>query len=356
MLGLQYPLILGRQFHSRPVTFQFVKDVYKKLEYKAPFSDQEREKILQMVNLMPESGTLGLQAYLSQKLSKQIVAHRTSNGLFECVEQILDIPKMETKKLEKACEVLLGQNVEKKKTNNQDSLKYKKYKSMFSKDVIPKPNIKLDNTVKNPTIVSLNITLQRFAFTKIENGDYLSEWVILPAIKKDAISSPLSYQHHRLHELVLETISSLPKADIYLLDEMLPILQQDTYLKSKIHLTMLRCSLISLLSERENPNTGEKVRVHTVRPYVLDTMFNLKIGNERRSLKDEFLKKIQRTQDNQDQDQDNEYRIEISDNQWYYYKDCDSHGKELLLTALARSLAFNQLCHLAKKNFIDGLE
>ena len=87
----------------------------------------------------------------------------------------------------------------------------------------------------------------------------------------------------------------LPEADYYLIEEMLPILpkvcsknvhilhwknSQDASLKAKISLLRLRHTFLAILMERK-----QKSEVHTIKPSVIDHIFNLKIGSERRSMK-----------------------------------------------------------------------
>ena len=53
-------------------------------------------------------------------------------------------------------------------------------------------------------------------------------------------------------------------------------------MKSSVHLLKLRSAFLCLLMERRE--AGGAARVHTMKPGVVDRMFNLKIGNERKSI------------------------------------------------------------------------
>ena len=55
---------------------------------------------------------------------------------------------------------------------------------------------------------------------------------------------------------------------------------QDASLKAKISLLRLRHTFLAILMERK-----QKSEVHTIKPSVIDHIFNLKIGSERRSMK-----------------------------------------------------------------------
>jgi len=341
MLGLEKTQCLGRtlwlsrNFHSGQLKFQFVKDVYIKLNYRAPFPEDDKRLMLERINMLPLEGSDGLQSFISKKLSKEIVTHREKYGKFECLEQLLDLPRINIKSMEKACTLLLGVKDEESKEKTKQIAYTKKIKAMFSKDIIPRLDMKLYKELSNPSTVSISLTLQRIAYVQVDKSGHLSDWGILPAIDMESVSSALSYQHHSLHKVVTSILSELPPADYYLLEEMLPILQQDAYIKTKICQTKFFYTLFALLPERKQNSLGESSVVHTIKPSVMDFMLNLKIGNERLSFQEQFLPTIQSG------DSGGQFKTKISDEQWKYYYQCDSHARELLLGALARSLAFN---------------
>ena len=88
----------------------------------------------------------------------------------------------------------------------------------------------------------------------------------------------------------------LPEGDYYLIEEMVPILSkvcfvltvcsykknlsQDASLKAKISLLRLRHTFLAILMERK-----QKSEVHTIKPSVIDHLYNLKVGSERKSMK-----------------------------------------------------------------------
>ena len=57
---------------------------------------------------------------------------------------------------------------------------------------------------------------------------------------------------------------------------------QEQGLKTLAHLMRLRSAFLCLLMERRE--AGGAARVHTMKPGVVDCMFNLKIGYERKSI------------------------------------------------------------------------
>ena len=109
---LRLSVSVGRSFHTGSVRFQFVRDVYKRIDYSIVFKDpslnykyqDRRDDILSHLNTM---NVRTLELYASKKLSKAIVEHRNENGEFECAEQLLDIERVEQHQVEKLIENFL---------------------------------------------------------------------------------------------------------------------------------------------------------------------------------------------------------------------------------------------------------
>ena len=99
-----------------------------------------------------------------------------------------------------------------------------------------------------------------------------------------------------------------------------------------------------------------KSEIHTIKPNVIDHLFNLKVGNERRSMK-VCIKQLRNIEHKtktsfqiefhgliQTGDEEGNFKVEIEEEQWDYYGKVDSHGKETLLSCVAQALAFHHLC------------
>jgi len=140
-------------------------------------------------------------------------------------------------------------------------------------------------------------------------------------------------QGHKSITSITGFFEGLPDADYYLIEEMLPILPKDASLKAKISLLKLRHTFLAVLMERK-----QKSEIHTIKPSVIDHIFDLKIGSERRSMKLEFHSLIQTG------DEEGNFKVEIEEDQWDYYGESDSHGKETLLSCVGQALAFHHLC------------
>jgi hypothetical protein len=63
-----------------------IRDVYKTVGYAAPFTEEEKEKILERVNSLTEEQ---LSKFIAKKNSRNIIQHKDKFGLFTCVEQLL---------------------------------------------------------------------------------------------------------------------------------------------------------------------------------------------------------------------------------------------------------------------------
>jgi len=231
--------------------------------------------------------------------------------------------------------------------NQAEVEKKKKQSLMFSKDIIPKPDIRLftEHFLSSPSVVAVSLNLKRISYAKLEfpSGRLLDWSLEIPSIPLHELSGATPYQHHSLHKTVSEALNGgisdrgsfegLPDADYYLIEEMLPILPKDASLKAKISLLKLRHTFLAVLMERK-----QKSEIHTIKPSVIDHIFDLKIGSERRSMKLEFHSLIQTG------DEEGNFKVEIEEDQWDYYGESDSHGKETLLSCVGQALAFHHLC------------
>jgi len=192
-----FRLACSRLLHTAPVRFQFVKDVYKRLNYMAPYNQGEKDTILLKINQLSE---VDLQSYISKRMSKAIAQHREKVGGFECVEQLLDMPKMDPKTIQKACLGLLQSSADLKDQQAED-LRRKQF-FMFSRDIIPKPDIKVfaEHHTSSPSVCGININLRRITYAKVEfpSGRLVAWSVEVPAIPLQDLQGIAPYQHHRL--------------------------------------------------------------------------------------------------------------------------------------------------------------
>ena len=106
LLKTSSPYRYLKSFHTSPISFRFVKDVYKEIQYEAPYRPGDKQKVLQVINSAPLKE---LGHFTSKKVSQTIVNFRKEGGYFDCVEQLLDLDKIEKRHIEKLCESILSE-------------------------------------------------------------------------------------------------------------------------------------------------------------------------------------------------------------------------------------------------------
>ena len=340
-----------RSLHTSRLSPRFVQDIYKKIDYQAPYPEEDKLKVLTKLNLASENE---LNKFTSKKVSKVIVKYRDENGTFDCVEQLLNLDKIEKFHIAKLCDKVL-------------SLENPQVASMpvihgapkFLGNVIPRPSTDEYQSMNNPIVTGVHLSLQGFAFA-VYSSQELMDWGYqdLPFVerevgkpskrqktKTDEVKkvvqgdSQTYFEHHNLLEACKKIWVGLPKeADYFIFEEPLPILPQDPYLKHKINLVKIRTALMTMMML-------QGYRVHTMKPNVSDALFGLKKGNERISVQ-EFVKM------EQDYDTQLSFKILSQDKQLYirearlgdmYYK-ASRVDKEHLLLTLLKSVAFDFLC------------
>jgi len=341
ILKLLQPAILNctKSLHSSCISFQFVKDVYKVIQYDAPFSDEEKAQVCKKLN---ESSEKELNNFTSKKLSKAILDYRKKNDSFDRVERLLDIHNIEKFAVEKLCQSVLKKNSDSKCDNASDKSMEDKARKMFSKEIIPKPDLKayarsLDN---DHVIVGIQLTLQGLAFAKKGLSNELLEWAVmsLPTLKlgegeKKKTIEPFSvpyFEHQNLYYACQQIVSEIPKADYYLLEEPLPFLQKDPYLKSKINLLKIRTMLIAILMHGGSA-------VHTIKPSASDFLFDLKRGTERISAEDSMNNEKIKTK----------FHLHIGEENSLVLQNTSNSGREYLRLSYFQTVAFDYLCKVA---------
>jgi len=317
----------SRSVHTSPPTFQFIKNVYKEIGYRAPFTENEKKRAIDKLNNLNEKE---LNHYTSKKFSKLLYGHRAKHGDFDCIEQLLDLPKVEAHQLEKICENLL-KDLSMSKEENVMAERSKTNKPLFSKGIIPKPDIKEWEMLQNPTVLGITVSIQGISYTKIDSSRNLHGWAAFEGIENPR--NHMAFQHRELYSFTSNIVNNLPGADYCIFEELLPILPQDPYIKQKANLIKLRSTIMTLMMMR---NDGGSVRMHTIKPNVLDTLF---------SLKDEpnnYHASVANILSNRTPSEEYPFNIqnEISDSALNVFND----HKDLITRSLLKSLAFNYLC------------
>ena len=340
-----------RSLHTSRISPRFVQDLYKKIDYQAPYPEDDKLKVLSKLNLASENE---LNKFTSKKISKVIVKYRDENGNFDCVEQLLDLDKIEKFHIAKLCDKVLS-----KESPQVVPMSVTHGAPKFLGNIIPRPSTDEYQCMNNPIVAGVHLSLQGFAFA-VYSSQELMDWGYhdLPSVerevgkpskkekaKTDAVKKVIQsdsqtyFEHHNLLEACKTIWTGLPRdADYFIFEEPLPILPQDPYLKHKINLVKIRTALMTLMML-------QGYRVHTMKPNVSDTLFGLKKGNERISVQE--IVKIE-----QDFETQVSYKILSQDKELYireprlgdmYYK-ASRVDKEHLLLTLLKSVAFDYLC------------
>ena len=340
-----------RSLHTSRISPRFVQDIYKKIDYQAPYPEVDKLKVVSKLNQASENE---LNKFTSKKVSKVILKYRDENGNFDCVEQLLNLDKIEKYHIAKLCDkVLTTENSRKTPISATHGA------PKFLGNIIPRPSTDEYQRIDNPIVTGVHLSLQGFAFA-VNSSQELMDWGYqdLPLVEKevgkpskkektksDAVKKVIQgdsqsyFEHHNLLEACKKILAGLPKdAHYFIFEEPLPILPQDPYLKHKINLIKIRTALMTMLML-------QGYRVHTMKPNVSDALFGLKKGNERISAQE--IVKIEQDFDTQVSfkilSQNKELHIRDERLGEMYYK-ASRVDKEHLLLTLLKSVAFDYLC------------
>ena len=340
-----------RSLHTSRISPRFVQDIYKKIDYQAPYPEEDKLKVLSKLNHASENE---LNKFTAKKVSKVIVKYRDENGNFDCVEQLLNLDKIEKFHIAKLCDKVLSRE------NPQTTpMSATQGAPKFLGNIIPRPSTDEYQSIDNPIVAGVHLSLQGFAFA-VYSSQELMDWGYqdLPLVerevgkprKKDKVKTDAAkkviqgdsqsyFEHHNLLDASKKICAGLPKdVDYFIFEEPLPILPQDPYLKHKINLVKIRTALMTMLML-------QGYRVHTMKPNITDALFGLKKGNERISVQE--IVKIE-----QDVDTQVSFQILSQNKELYitderlgdmYYK-ASRVDKEPLLLTLLKSVAFDYLC------------
>jgi len=325
-------------FHTSVIRFQPNKNVHKLSGYQAPFDESQKKEILEKINKLPENE---LWPYTTKRLSKQISEYRVKSGEFSSVEQLLDLQKVEPSHLITLCKKLLkNKSYEDSSKKAVPTMKIQRIATRQFSGISPKPDLGLWNSFENPVLVGISVNLQGITFARIDSRRQFIEWVVLNGIENP--NSQICFQQRNLFEYASEIVSRFPEADYYLFEEPPPILPKDPNLKHKVNLIKLRSTLMTIMMKRKHMHN---VGIHTIKPSVLDNMFDLKIGNERTSVKNAMDRIISGTHG-----EDALFSVDISEKYWIHYHKCNKKGQEYLASSLLKALAFNHVCRVISLN------
>ena len=216
-----------RSLHTSRLSSRFVQDIYKKIDYQAPYPEEEKLKVLSKLNLASENE---LNTFTSKKVSKVIVKYRDEYGTFDCVEQLLNLDKIEKFHIAKLCDKVLS--IENPKVAPSTVVHGA---PKFLGNVIPRPSPDEYQSMNNPAVTGVHLSLQGFAFA-VYSSQELVDWGYqdLPFVERevgkprkkqkpnaDAVKkvvqgdSQTYFEHHNLLEACKKIWAGLPKESDY---------------------------------------------------------------------------------------------------------------------------------------------
>ena len=221
-----------RSLHTSRISPRFVQDLYKKIDYQAPYPEDDKLKVLSKLNLASENE---LNKFTSKKISKVIVKYRDENGNFDCVEQLLDLDKIEKFHIAKLCDKVLS-----KESPQVVPMSVTHGAPKFLGNIIPRPSTDEYQCMNNPIVAGVHLSLQGFAFA-VYSSQELMDWGYhdLPSVerevgkpskkekaKTDAVKKVIQsdsqtyFEHHNLLEACKTIWTGLPRdADYFIFEE-----------------------------------------------------------------------------------------------------------------------------------------
>jgi len=293
-----------RKISSRPYLCQkkqtnLYKDIYKEVGYKSPFDNDENNLILKTINEAKSAEQLS--EFVAKPKAAVLFDHIKTHGEIKIVEELLSVKKFDDKILERLGKKILKSYVTKDETQDGSETNSESGKSEINKpnksnkqniSKYIKPRLAKNVYQDIESIVGIKISFYDITFTHLD----IQKEQILCWDSLDSLGSKSASEHPRLFETATEIVSQIPNADLYFIEEQLPILQgkHQSNLKSNVSLLELQSAMVTLLNVRncgvgsfsnENVDSETPVNcVHLMKYNVIDDMFQLKIGTERVAL------------------------------------------------------------------------
>ena len=229
-----YNLVVSkRKFSSRHYLNQkkqtnLYKDIYKEVGYKSPFDSDENNLILKTIN--ESKSAEKLSEFVAKPKAAVLFDHIKTHGEIKIVEELLSVKKFDDKILERLGKKILKSYVTKDETQEcseiiSESGKFeinkpnKSDKQKISKYI--KPRLTKDVYQDIESIVGIKISFYDITFTHLDiQREQVLRWNSI-----DSLGTKSASEHPRLFETAVEIVSQIPNADLYFIEEQLPILQ-----------------------------------------------------------------------------------------------------------------------------------
>ena len=229
-----YNLVVSkRKFSSRSYLNQkkqtnLYKDIYKEVGYKSPFDSDENNLILKTIN--ESKSAEKLSEFVAKPKAAVLFDHIKTHGEIKIVEELLSVKKFDDKILERLGKKILKSYVTKDETQECSEIISESGKSEINKpnksdkqkiSKYIKPRLTKDVYQDIESIVGIKISFYDITFTHLDiQREQVLRWNSI-----DSLGTKSASEHPRLFETAVEIVSQIPNADLYFIEEQLPILQ-----------------------------------------------------------------------------------------------------------------------------------
>ena len=229
-----YNLVVSkRKFSSRHYLNQkkqtnLYKDIYKEVGYKSPFDSDENNLILKTIN--ESKSAEKLSEFVAKPKAAVLFDHIKTHGEIKIVEELLSVKKFDDKILERLGKKILKSYVTKDETQECSEIISESGKSEINKpnksdkqkiSKYIKPRLTKDVYQDIESIVGIKISFYDITFTHLDiQREQVLRWNSI-----DSLGTKSASEHPRLFETAVEIVSQIPNADLYFIEEQLPILQ-----------------------------------------------------------------------------------------------------------------------------------
>ena len=150
--------------------------------------------------------------------------------------------------------------------------------------------------------MGLKFGLTNLSFACLDKSRSVVQWNSIPLFTN--IASRSTFEHHLIYSMSVEVAKTLPKADLYFLEEGLGFTSNDPNLYPKLHHLIFQATLVALLNEGKDEN-----RTFVLKPQVVNDLYGAKVGSDRVRLQNSLQHILADREDNM-------FRAKIDSETW----------------------------------------
>ena len=244
-----------------------IKDVYKTINYQAPFSEELKAYILNRIN--ESQNVEEFKGLIARPKAEKIFQHKEKHGNFKVLEEVLDVDGMEPVPFERFCKYVIKST--KKDAKKKDEYIHKLYNKWI------RPSVGTLKEVEVNSIVGVKFTLEGVAYAEVdanEGCNILKSWKFMQPEK--SLMEKSSFEHPELIGNLRPMIENIPKCDLIVYELPIRILPRDPKITVKMKMKLFEIATLALL-DRYQPDA----KIHSMRSDTINKMYDLKVGDER---------------------------------------------------------------------------